>query len=103
MALHSRLSAAMYDGFEGYLGGKSGYTSKAGNTMVAGAEKDGRRLLVTLFHIGGNTYRTSETLLKWGFANADRLSPVGTLAEPSAPAPQFDRASSRCRRRARPR
>ena len=60
---------------EGYLGGKSGYTSKAGNTMVAGAEKDGRRLLVTLFHIGGNTYRASETLLKWGFANADKLQP----------------------------
>ena len=77
---------------EGYLGGKSGFTSKAGNTMVAGAEKDGRRLLVTLFHIGGNGYRTSETLLKWGFANADKLSPVGTLADPSAPAPQFDRA-----------
>lgn len=77
---------------EGYLGGKSGYTSKAGNTMVAGAENDGRRLLVTLFHIGGNTYRASETLLEWGFANADRLSPVGTLADPSAPAPQFDRA-----------
>ncbi len=77
---------------EGYLGGKSGYTSKAGNTMVAGAEKDGRRLLVTLFHIGGNTYRASETLLKWGFANADKLSPVGSLSDPSAPAPQFDRA-----------
>jgi D-alanyl-D-alanine carboxypeptidase (penicillin-binding protein 5/6) len=77
---------------DGYLGGKSGYTSKAGNTMVAGAEQDGRRLLVTLFHIGGNTYRASEALLKWGFANAENLSPVGTLAQPSAPAPQFDRA-----------
>ncbi len=77
---------------DGYLGGKSGYTSKAGNTMVAGAEQDGRRLLVTLFHIGGNTYRASEALLKWGFANAGNLSPVGTLAEPTAPAPQFDRA-----------
>jgi serine-type D-Ala-D-Ala carboxypeptidase (penicillin-binding protein 5/6) len=77
---------------DGYLGGKSGYTSKAGNTIVAGAEQDGRRLLVTLFHIGGNTYRASEALLRWGFTNAGNLSPVGTLAEPSAPAPQFDRA-----------
>jgi D-alanyl-D-alanine carboxypeptidase (penicillin-binding protein 5/6) len=79
------------DGFEGCLGGKSGFTSKAGNTLVAGAERDGRRLLVTLFHIGGNTYRSGEALLKWGFANADQLEPVGQLAEPSAPAPQFDR------------
>ena len=76
----------------GYLGGKSGYTSQAGNTIVAGAERDGRRLLVTLFHIGGNTYRASEALLAWGFANADQLRPVGKLADPSAPAPQFDRA-----------
>ena len=86
---HNRTVA--YDRFDGYLGGKSGYTSKAGNTLVAGAQRDGRRLLVTLFHIGGNTYRSGEALLAWGFANADKLAPVGQLAEPSAPAPQFDR------------
>ncbi len=86
---HNRTVA--YSRFEGYLGGKSGYTSKAGNTLVAGAERDGRRLLVTLFHIGGNTYRAGEALLAWGFANADKLDPIGTLAEPTAPAPTFDR------------
>jgi D-alanyl-D-alanine carboxypeptidase (penicillin-binding protein 5/6) len=79
------------DRFEGYLGGKSGYTSKAGNTLVAAAERDGRRLIVTLFHIGGNTYRTGEALLAWGFTHIDRLQPVGQLAEPTGPAPQFDR------------
>lgn len=77
--------------FEGALGGKSGYTSKAGNTLVAAAERDGRRLLVTLFRIGGNTYRTGEALLNWGFANLANLEPIGQLAEPTAPAPQFDR------------
>jgi D-alanyl-D-alanine carboxypeptidase (penicillin-binding protein 5/6) len=81
-----------YDRFKGYLGGKSGYTSQAGNTLVAGAERNGRRLVVTLFRIGGNTYRSGEALLAWGFANAAALQPVGQLAEPSAPAPQFDRA-----------
>lgn len=81
-----------YDRFKGYLGGKSGYTSQAGNTLVAGAERNGRRLVVSLFRIGGNTYRSGEALLAWGFANAAALQPVGQLAEPTAPAPQFDRS-----------
>jgi D-alanyl-D-alanine carboxypeptidase (penicillin-binding protein 5/6) len=85
----NRMLAHSY--FEGPLGGKSGYTSKAGRTLVAAAERDGRRLLVTLFRIGGNTYRAGETLLDWGFANANDLRPIGQLPEPSAPAPQFDR------------
>jgi serine-type D-Ala-D-Ala carboxypeptidase (penicillin-binding protein 5/6) len=80
-----------HDRFDGYLGGKSGYTSRAGNTLVAAGERDGRRLLVTLFRIGGNTYRAGEALLAWGFANAGALQPVGQLVEPSGPAPQFDR------------
>ena len=80
------------DGFEGSLGGKSGFTSQARRTYVGAAERDGRRLMVSLMNISGNTYTTAETLLDWGFANADKLSPVGKLADPSAPAPQFDRA-----------
>jgi serine-type D-Ala-D-Ala carboxypeptidase (penicillin-binding protein 5/6) len=80
------------DGFQGSMGGKSGFTSQARRTYVGAAERDGRRLIVSLLNIGGNTYTTAETLLNWGFANADKLSPVGKLADPSAPAPQFDRA-----------
>jgi serine-type D-Ala-D-Ala carboxypeptidase (penicillin-binding protein 5/6) len=79
------------DGFEGSLGGKSGFTSQARRTYVGAAERDGRRLMVSLLNISGNTYTTAETLLNWGFANAGKLSAVGTLPEPSAPAPQFDR------------
>lgn len=86
---HNRMLAHAY--FEGALGGKSGYTSKAGRTLVAAAERDGRRLMVTLFRIGGNTYRAGEILLDWGFANASNLAPIGRLPEPTAPAPQFDR------------
>jgi D-alanyl-D-alanine carboxypeptidase (penicillin-binding protein 5/6) len=85
----NRMLAHSY--FEGPLGGKSGYTSKAGRTLVAAAERDGRRLLVTLFRIGGNTYRAGEILLDWAFANAADLQPVAQLPEPSGPAPTFDR------------
>jgi D-alanyl-D-alanine carboxypeptidase (penicillin-binding protein 5/6) len=80
------------DGFEGSMGGKSGFTSQARRTYVGAAERDGRRLMVSLLNIDGNTYTTPERLLDWGFANVDKLSPVGKLADPSAPAPQFDRA-----------
>jgi D-alanyl-D-alanine carboxypeptidase (penicillin-binding protein 5/6) len=90
--IYNQNRTVAHDRFDGYLGGKSGYTSQAGNTLVAAADQGGRRLLVTLFRIGGNTYRTGEALLAWGFANAGALQPVGRLAEPSAPAPQFDRA-----------
>ncbi|MGB8020400.1 MAG: D-alanyl-D-alanine carboxypeptidase family protein [Candidatus Nanopelagicales bacterium] len=86
---HNRM---LTDGFKGALGGKSGYTSKAGRTFVAAADRNGRRLLVSLLDIGGNTYTAGERLLAWGFANADSLKPVGQLAQPSAPAPTFDRA-----------
>jgi serine-type D-Ala-D-Ala carboxypeptidase (penicillin-binding protein 5/6) len=85
---HNRM---IRDGFDGALGGKSGFTTQARRTFVGAAERNGRRLMVSLMNIGGNTYTTAEVLLDWGFANADKLSPVGKLAEPSAPAPQFDR------------
>lgn len=78
-------------GFDGALGGKSGFTTLARRTFVGAAERDGRRLVASLMNIGGNTYGTAQVLLNWGLANADRLSPVGRLPEPTAPAPQFDR------------
>ncbi|MGB7980508.1 MAG: serine hydrolase, partial [Candidatus Nanopelagicales bacterium] len=86
---HNRMLA--HPNFVGPIGGKSGYTSKAGRTLVAAADRDGRRLLVTLFHIGGNTYRTGEQLLDWGYANLGSLAPIGTLPTPNAPTPTFDR------------
>ena len=85
---HNRM---LSDNFEGALGGKSGYTTLARRTMVAAAERDGRRLIVSLLNIGGNTYTTPEVLLDWAFANIDRLSPVDALPQPTAPAPVFDR------------
>ncbi len=86
------LNRMLSDGYDGAIGGKPGYTTKAGRTMVAAAERGGRRLVVSLMRIGGNTYRTPEILLDWAFANIDTLSPVGRLPDPSSPAPHFDRA-----------
>ncbi len=86
------LNRMLSDGYDGALGGKPGYTTLAGRTMVAAAERNGRRLVASLLQIGGSTYRTPEILLDWAFTNIDRLSPVGQLPEPTTAAPQFDRA-----------
>jgi D-alanyl-D-alanine carboxypeptidase (penicillin-binding protein 5/6) len=85
---HNRM---LRDGFDGALGGKSGFTTKARRTFVAAAERDGRRLIASMLNIGGNTYTTAEVLLDWGFANINTLQAVGQLTEPTSPAPQFDR------------
>jgi D-alanyl-D-alanine carboxypeptidase (penicillin-binding protein 5/6) len=85
------LNTTLRSHFKGSLGGKSGYTTLARRTMVAAAERDGHRLIVSLMNIGGNTYRTAEQVLNWGFANYGQLQPVDSLPQPSAPAPTFAR------------
>ena len=68
-------------GYPGFLGGKSGFTSQAGRTYVAGAERDGHRLVVALLGIGGGTTATARQLLDWSFANIDQLSPIAELPQ----------------------
>jgi D-alanyl-D-alanine carboxypeptidase (penicillin-binding protein 5/6) len=85
------LNTMLRSGFQGVLGGKSGYTTLARRTMVAAAERDGHRLVVSLMNIGGNTYTTAERMLNWGFAHYQQLTPVGTLPTPNASAPTFTR------------
>ncbi len=75
--------------YEGAIGVKSGFTTQAGRTFAAAAERDGDRYLVTLMGIAGNTYRTGADYLDWAFANAADLEPVGTLVPP-----KFDRPAS---------
>jgi D-alanyl-D-alanine carboxypeptidase (penicillin-binding protein 5/6) len=66
-------------GYPGFLGGKSGFTSQAGRTYVAGADRDGRRYVVALLGIGGGTTKTAGRILDWGYENADALRPIGEL------------------------
>ncbi|MGQ0466172.1 MAG: D-alanyl-D-alanine carboxypeptidase family protein [Sporichthyaceae bacterium] len=73
--------------FPGAIGVKMGYTTKAQNTMIAAAERDGRTILATLmFTPGGRIAVDASALVEWGFANAGRVEPVGTLVEPLSPA-----------------
>jgi D-alanyl-D-alanine carboxypeptidase (penicillin-binding protein 5/6) len=69
--------------YDGLIGIKNGYTSHAGNTLVAAARRGDRTLVVTVMNPqsgGGFTvYEEARALLDWGFAAAGRVDPVGSL------------------------
>ncbi|GGV63402.1 D-alanyl-D-alanine carboxypeptidase [Streptomyces thermoviolaceus subsp. apingens] len=69
--------------YPGLIGIKNGYTSHAGNTLIAAARRDGRTLVVTVMNPqqggGLQVYEEARALLDWGFAAADRVDPVGSL------------------------
>jgi D-alanyl-D-alanine carboxypeptidase (penicillin-binding protein 5/6) len=69
--------------YPGLIGVKNGYTSNAGNTLVAAAHQGGRTLVVTVMNPqeGGGfaVYEEARALLDWGFAAAGRVDPVGSL------------------------
>jgi serine-type D-Ala-D-Ala carboxypeptidase (penicillin-binding protein 5/6) len=69
--------------YRGLIGIKNGYTSHAGNTLVAAARRGGRTLVVTVMNpqAGGGfaVYEEARHLLDWGFAASGRVDPVGSL------------------------
>jgi D-alanyl-D-alanine carboxypeptidase (penicillin-binding protein 5/6) len=70
--------------YPGALGGKTGFTDIARHTFVGVAERDGRRLIVTLLGAEQRpvrTYRQAEALLDWGFSLPVSAS-VGRLVAP---------------------
>ncbi|MER5493038.1 D-alanyl-D-alanine carboxypeptidase family protein [Streptomyces sp. NPDC002454] len=77
--------------YRGLIGVKNGYTSNAGYTLIAAAEREGRTVIATVMNPqdGGHAvYEEARALLDWGFAAAGRVRPVGSLlAPPPRPAP----------------
>ncbi|WP_433029920.1 D-alanyl-D-alanine carboxypeptidase family protein [Actinomycetospora sp. CA-053990] len=79
-------------GYEGYIGGKTGFTDDARHTFIGAAERNGRRLVVVLMRGEQRPvpmYEQASALLDHGFALPD-LRGVGTLtdsnpAEPAEP------------------
>ncbi|WP_431729722.1 D-alanyl-D-alanine carboxypeptidase family protein [Verrucosispora sp. TAA-831] len=70
--------------YPGALGGKTGFTDYARHTYVGAAERDGRRLVVTLLGAEPRPQRGWEqgaALLDWGF-RLPREAGVGRLVEP---------------------
>ncbi|WP_410812595.1 D-alanyl-D-alanine carboxypeptidase family protein [Micromonospora sp. 067-2] len=70
--------------YPGALGGKTGFTDLARHTYVGAAQRDGRRLVVTLLGAESAPKRGWEqgaALLDWGFT-VPRDAAVGRLVEP---------------------
>ncbi len=69
-------------GWKGVVGVKTGFTTKAGRTYVGAATRHGRTLVVALMGIHEPSERAAKKLLRWGFRNADAVTPVGRLVDP---------------------
>ncbi|WP_233266915.1 D-alanyl-D-alanine carboxypeptidase family protein [Tomitella fengzijianii] len=70
--------------YPGALGGKTGYTDDAGQTFIGAAERNGRRLVVTLLdgtRTPSDPWQQAAALLDYGFSLPTGAS-VGTLVEP---------------------
>ena len=66
--------------YRGGIGGKIGWTEKAGATYIGMARRHGVTLIVTILHATPLTEITSgERLLNWGFAMDHKVRPVGFL------------------------
>lgn len=78
--------------YEGALGIKNGYTSKARTTFVGAAERNGRSLVITMMRANSRPHLEAAELLDWGFAAAAAgAEPVGRLVDPDPrPAPPVE-------------
>ncbi len=55
--------------YAGVIGGKTGYTTLAGNTLVTCAEKNGMKLITVILNGHQTHYSDTKALLDFGFAN----------------------------------
>ncbi|MFF9345119.1 D-alanyl-D-alanine carboxypeptidase family protein [Streptomyces sp. NPDC014773] len=86
--------------YPGLIGIKNGYTSNAGNTLVAAARRGERTLVVSVMNpqSGGGlaVYEEARSLLDWGFEAAGKVRPVGSLLPPKSPdSPEDGRTEGR--------
>lgn len=54
--------------YPGIIGGKTGYTSLAGNTLVTGVQREGTRLIAVVMKSKSTHYEDTKALLDYGFA-----------------------------------
>ncbi|WP_137158428.1 serine hydrolase [Blastococcus sp. CCUG 61487] len=72
--------------YPGMLGGKTGFTDAARHTFVTAAERDGRRLVVSVLDTEPLPLRAADQaalLLDWGFALPPGSDGVGRLVRPA--------------------
>lgn len=70
---HRMLKKNMSQYYPGIIGGKTGYTSLAGNTLVTCAERDGMKLVAVILNGHQTHYADTKALLDFGFQNFKSL------------------------------
>ena len=60
--------------YNGCLGGKTGYTEKAGNTLVTYAERNDTTLVCVVLADNSSHYKDTKALLDYGFTNFRKLT-----------------------------
>lgn len=68
-------SSGLY--YPGIIGGKTGYTMTAGNTLVTCAERDNLRLITVVLNGHLTHYSDTKKLLDFGYSNFKAVSPEG--------------------------
>jgi len=79
-AHHQMLKKNNSNYYEGIIGGKTGYTSLAGNTLVTCAERDGMKLIAVVLNGHQTHYSDTKSMLDFGFKN---FKSVAVAAEDS--------------------
>ena len=65
---HKMINSSDSRYYPGVVGGKTGFTSLAGNTLVTYAQKNGSRLIVVIMKSKSTHYGDTKALLDYGFA-----------------------------------
>lgn len=68
------LSSSNAEYMEGIVGGKTGYTTKAGNTLVEVLDYQGHELVAVVMKSSGRQYSDAKVLLEYGKVLVDGLS-----------------------------
>lgn len=65
----------MEESYDGIIGGKTGFTDQAFNTLVTCAERDGMTLIAVVLHAPGidSEYGDTRTILDYGFDNFEQV------------------------------
>lgn len=70
---HRMMKKNMPQYYAGIIGGKTGYTSLAGNTLVTCAQRDGVKLIAVVLNGHSTHYVDTKALLDFGFRNFQSL------------------------------
>lgn len=72
--------------YRGAVGVKMGFTSQAGRTFVAAATRHDHTIIFVGMGIISRSDAAAKTALDWAFANLGKVTPVGTLVDPTSDA-----------------